>query len=270
MAITVEFVNVTPTMAAKWKETTCDVNRKLSKVFAKKYAQDMAEGKWRENGVPIIFGKNGKLLDGQHRLEALCISGKTIRFMVVRGVDEKARHTLDNGKRRNSYDQLLVAGLKASRDAAQALSLLIKLKKDPINEQAVEPGELIAAYVNLGEEMEAACTRTRALLKAGGQKSCNAFEIATYFLFWKTQNAEKVSSFFDKLYSGVGIPKNTSFNKIRSEIAGSKDHIQRVGDHYQKLGVITRAFRDPGVSKYNSPNKSDIQELNEMISLVNA
>lgn len=58
------------------------------------------------NGDTIRFTSDGKLADGQHRLQAVILSGKTYRFLVVRGVTEEAFPTIDGGRKRQVSDWL--------------------------------------------------------------------------------------------------------------------------------------------------------------------
>lgn len=57
----------------------------------------MREGKWRINGEPICFDKEGNLINGQHRLEAVVSAQVPIVSLVVRGVDAEAFVTYDAG-----------------------------------------------------------------------------------------------------------------------------------------------------------------------------
>jgi hypothetical protein len=58
---------------------------KAKKVF--QYMDEMVDGKWRLNGKTITFDRNGRLLNGQHRLTAVLQSGVPLTTLVVRGLD---------------------------------------------------------------------------------------------------------------------------------------------------------------------------------------
>lgn len=51
------------------------------------YMNEMVDGKWRLNGKTICFDRNGRLLNGQHRLSAVVQSGVSMTTVVVRGLD---------------------------------------------------------------------------------------------------------------------------------------------------------------------------------------
>lgn len=92
-----EIVNVTPQLAAEFLEKNAN-NRSLSNAVVEHYAMQMRSGKWIANGETIKFGSNGELVDGQHRLQAIIQSGVTVTMVVVTGVPEGSKETIDVGK----------------------------------------------------------------------------------------------------------------------------------------------------------------------------
>ena len=127
-------------------------NRPLTMGNVLTLKQEILRGRWRFNGEPIIIGKNGSILNGQHQLIALiladmdyeenpdnypALSGPpTIDKLVVVGVDEDdvVINTMDTCKPRSLGDVIyrspyfssLPSGerVKASRDCAHAIKLL--------------------------------------------------------------------------------------------------------------------------------------------------
>lgn len=79
-------------------------NRKLSEKKVQDYAKQMTDGEWVLNGEPIIFGKSGNLIDGQHRLRAVIYSNATVQMLVVRGVNDEYFDSIDSGKSRTLFD----------------------------------------------------------------------------------------------------------------------------------------------------------------------
>jgi hypothetical protein len=98
---------VTPEMAQQWLDNG-GKNRKLSKLHVNRLAQEIVKGRWVFNGQTISFSAEGKLLDGQHRLNAVIQSGVTIPMSISFGVaDERAFETYDVvQKSRGAYDIL--------------------------------------------------------------------------------------------------------------------------------------------------------------------
>lgn len=75
------------------------------------YADEMRRGEWIENGDSIVFTKNARLIDGQHRLQAIIKSGVTIFTQVVYGCEERAQVTKDVGRTKKAKGVMVVEGL---------------------------------------------------------------------------------------------------------------------------------------------------------------
>lgn len=94
-------------------------NRKVKSRTVDVYAKDMTEGRWKENGVPIVIGYevdelgnkcNYVLKDGQHRLLAISKSGFTAEnTIVVYQANEKAT-AYDIGSPRSIKDIAAFSG----------------------------------------------------------------------------------------------------------------------------------------------------------------
>lgn len=87
-------------------------NRRISRPHVEELARDMMQDRWMFNAQPICFAHTGRLLNGQHRLQAVVLAGRTIEVPVVRGLDEVAYATYDNNAKRRADlgDQLYSFG----------------------------------------------------------------------------------------------------------------------------------------------------------------
>jgi len=109
-----------PDEAAKILEG-CTKNRDVSQRIVDRYSKAMDEGKWALNGESVVIGKDGRLVDGQHRLWAVIQSGRTVDFLVVRGVDPDAFETCDQGMNRTPTHALQAAGVPGAAPVAAIL-----------------------------------------------------------------------------------------------------------------------------------------------------
>lgn len=103
MAFSIE--EVTPEIAAKWLQRN-EGNRKLREPRAAAFAKAITDGKYRLTHQGIAFSSKGRLLDGQHRLRAICLAGRPIPIVVARNVPESAFEVLDAGLTRKMYERL--------------------------------------------------------------------------------------------------------------------------------------------------------------------
>jgi hypothetical protein len=108
--VTAATMTMTPEVARRWLDVPGTKNRHVRPTILRKYVLAMAGRRWVLNGEPIILDKQGRVLDGQHRLLACIESTATFPTVVVRGVDAAAFATLDTGRSRQAQDVLSIEG----------------------------------------------------------------------------------------------------------------------------------------------------------------
>lgn len=95
-------LTVTPAHAEKWLEMNTD-NRRIRPSHVRHLAKQMELGRWMLSPEPIVFSPQ-RLLDGQHRLSAVLMSGCTIEASVALVQNEDVFRVLDQGVNRNNTD----------------------------------------------------------------------------------------------------------------------------------------------------------------------
>lgn len=120
----VEKTFVTPEMALEWlARNTC--NRRLIKGHVESLAAALTRGEWTLNGQTIKFARDGRLLDGQHRLHACAESGVGFFTYVAYGLDSDAFDTIDvNVRTRKASDILSLHGKENTTQLAACTKLL--------------------------------------------------------------------------------------------------------------------------------------------------
>jgi hypothetical protein len=86
-------------------------------------------GDWYVNGATIVFGDDGRLCDGQHRLAACVKSGKTITCLCIWGVDTMAFTTMDTGRIRTGPDALRSNKIPYVSAVSAAVAILWKIER---------------------------------------------------------------------------------------------------------------------------------------------
>lgn len=107
--VTAEVETITGELALEYLKSNT-LNRKLSQRVAEILAGKIERGEWILNGDAISFDYNGKLINGQHRLTAVVLSGMSIKSFVVCGLEPEAFKTYDSPKRRMLSDAIDIAG----------------------------------------------------------------------------------------------------------------------------------------------------------------
>jgi hypothetical protein len=112
MSEKIEKVLVDPATAAAWLKKVPEHQRNVRAAVAALYAKDMSEGTWlcSQAHSPLAFNERGEMIQGQHRLRGVALSGTSQWFYVVRGVTDAVTATLDNGIKRSGGDVLTLAG----------------------------------------------------------------------------------------------------------------------------------------------------------------
>ena len=95
-------LKVTPAHAEKWLEMNTG-NRRIRPSHVRHLAKQMEMGRWMLSPEPIVFSPQ-RLLDGQHRLSAVLMSGCTIEASVALVQNEDVFRVLDQGVNRNNSD----------------------------------------------------------------------------------------------------------------------------------------------------------------------
>lgn len=100
-------------------------NRTLNREIVDRYARDMRNGFWRLTHQGLLIGKDGGLIDGQHRLHAIAKSGVGQWMLVTR--DESLESALDlpiddGNKRRASF----INGISSSLAALAAFAIKVE------------------------------------------------------------------------------------------------------------------------------------------------
>lgn len=126
MAMQHKTVEITPDMAERLLERNVR-NRPLKSQSLAFLCRELREGRWRQNGDTIRIDADGNLIDGQHRLEAVRLTGISITTLLVTDLEPDVFDTIDSGARRSAGDTLAVAGEKNGRNLAAALVLVDEL-----------------------------------------------------------------------------------------------------------------------------------------------
>jgi len=104
---TMQVVNVTPETARKWLGRNAG-NRPLKTSHVGRLAAAIKGGKWKLTGDPIRFSDTGKLIDGQHRLQAIVDAELPVQCVVMRGLNDDIFDVIDSGSTRSKADAVFI------------------------------------------------------------------------------------------------------------------------------------------------------------------
>jgi hypothetical protein len=207
---TTEVVMVTPQIAEKWLESNKD-NRPISQARVTEYAKVMGAGLRRLNNQGVGFDRDGRLVDGQHRLWAVIESGATVPMLVVRGMEPDAHRTIDRGRGRSVAEVLRRDGAvpEPTRVAAWAnVERLLLTRRTPAN--SVESTEDYYRRNRAGVDWLLSAMPSSGKLKLSA--ACGAM------VFAYPTDPDGVQRFVESYFSGAGLGRGSPVLHLREMV----------------------------------------------------
>lgn len=153
-----EEVTITPEMAKAFLSNN-PRNRTIKNKRLQKYCNDIKKGSWGISPQPICIGKDGRLLDGQHRLTAVVITNIPLKTVVAYDVPEDA--VIDKGMERRLGESLYMRGQISKKMSSNQMIAIVNDYLDRWKNGLVSDDEKMA-FIQEYEEL-----------------ICRAFEIST-------------------------------------------------------------------------------------------
>jgi len=218
--ITHEIIHITPALARELLGYN-DSNRDLREAVSNTYARDLAGGRWDFNGETIKIAKDGTLIDGQHRLEAIVRADTAAWCLVVTGLDRTAQKTIDTGARRTFADEL------AWRNEKHATTLAAVLRRIVLWEAGHrgKPGRFRPSE----PEMDAALAThpdARASAEFGDTKGSSPLAPSqTAFAHWLLSQTDPMAAawFMERLCDGAGLSPGHPILALRERIRRERE-----------------------------------------------
>ena len=226
--ISTKVMSISPEIAA---EFLCmnKQNRHLSESVVVQYSLAMARGEWEVNGEPIIFFDNGLLANGQHRLNAVIKSNKTIDMLVVNGVKDSTFATIDGGKKRGAGDILSIAGEKNHIVLASGARAYIMYMSKGIKYSNEITSTMVKKYVDNHPDLKYWAGEYDSRKSA---KLFPSFIVGILAFASEKYGIPQVYSFFENITTGANIgegdPALTLRNKFTDmRVKGLQPHVSR-------------------------------------------
>lgn len=263
--IKTETVRVTPKMAEDWLNKHNSENRPVSDAVVKKYSEDMKAHRWQLNGEPIIFGTDGRLLNGQHRLFACMEADCAFDTIVIRGITNDAFRTLDSGKNRSSGDALFLMGhtLYSKRLAASAKACWLYENTNVYGEHNVNRQNVLD-YVSKNKELIEFVSMTSSVKSAVSGFSTPISAVSYLASYNRDGDARE---FVKGLIHGAGLedgdPRLTLRNVFIREAAHHQRNSLRFWDRLSLTVMAWNGFSEGRkLTKIVSPRRAEFPRIN--------
>lgn len=208
-------MTITPEWAQKTLNEKNAGNRTMNRIHVESLAKEMRRGKWKVNGDTICL--NGtRLIDGQHRLAAVVLSGVCIQTFVIEGLASDVFDTKDVGKRRSAGDTL---GVRGEPNACRLAACLILIDKyvtgrsdKSVTYSNTEIEELLEKYPEARNSLHTN--------KAGRGIITPSVLDACHYLFSR-KDPVLAEEFVEKLTRGTGLEEGTPWYILRERLVAN-------------------------------------------------
>ncbi len=226
-------VVITPALA-EFLLTKNSHNRPLNKGNASKIALAMTNNEWQYDGTPISFDKYGKLLNGQHRLTGVVLSGKSIIFKITSGFSPSIFTTMDVGKVRTGSDVLAIAGIDNYKLMAQTANFVYQFQRGSVSvnasktsRNALRPNITLSHsqlldFVGVNPSLkESVKFQMKQKKTQGGSLLPNYVVSGLHFLF-SEKNNQQADEFLTSVLTGENLTSTQSMFHLRNRLVNSK------------------------------------------------
>jgi hypothetical protein len=238
---------VTPEMALEYltrnkaeKEREGDYRqRPVSKRLVRKFAESIRREEWVFSHQGIALDREGRLFDGQHRLEAVLEAMAPIPLAVWRGIDPANFTVVDIGKTRTVGDMLHISGEGYSA-LLGAMLRVIYLWESGIDQERwpetiVSPAQIMEMLERHPEIRESAPMANSAR-KLGMTPTAAA---VGHYLIRKAWPEAPVEEFYRKLAIGAGLEPGSPTLALRNYLLGQKSRRTALrAEHRSTKGVF--------------------------------
>ncbi len=237
---------VTPEQAQAWLSENPN-NRNINIKHVERLARDMLEGVFAYNGDTIKFDGDGKLMDGQHRLSAVVASGTSQPMLIVRGVSEDARKTIDRGEKRTVAHWLKMKGFSNCTTLGHAAHLLHVFESGLLQQinatgkfHPVDADAVLANHPKLYDSVLFAVTLKQSV--SGTYNSTGAIGFLHYLFSYV--DARKADEFFEGLDTGLNLSKGSPIAALKNKLTKVNSNTQQKMPPTVKMAYVLKAWSD--------------------------
>lgn len=196
---------ITPGVARRLLELNIG-NRTISPKTIEAYQREMEKGVFHYTGDVIRLDKDGKLMDGQHRLIASVTANTPFECIIVNNLPRAVMSVIDTGRKRSPSDQLRVRGITNASNVVSAVNMIFSFAADRQNFRATnaEVDEFITAHPQIIESV-AKVQHTQARDSAGQPSTLAAIHFIATELLDESQKADEFVHVFatgERFYQG--------------------------------------------------------------------
>ena len=242
--IKTEIVTITPTIARELLEQNTR-NRKVSRANYGKVLEAMSAGEWELNGEAIKVARDGRILDGQHRLLVSAENDLTFTTLIVYGLESDTQDTMDTGKSRTIADVLAINGYQSAAVLAAVVTGILRWERWGLRTatyQGASSYQITAkqALARLDEEPSLVELIPTALkLRKSGLNSKVAGIL--YYVF-SSIDQDDADDFFSKLETGESLERGNPILVLRETLLRLRTSVKGQVDSGYTAALTIKAW----------------------------
>lgn len=210
-------------------------NRKIRKRQVKQLAEIMKKGEWfPKTGETLKITDTRKMIDGQHRMEAIILSDTQFPFLIAWDLPEVAIKYIDQGIKRTGGDILHMEGVRNSYNLSGIIRTYLLMKTgrpyatrgsgwtsgvqnaDILDEYQRRPDWWQGAFKNVNYWYR---TFERIFPPAG---------LGGFYAWFCNKNRDDAFTFMDMLFTGTELKKNHPIWHLRQTILANSRSRQKL------------------------------------------
>ncbi len=247
---------VTPKMAEAWVKNRA-TNRPISVSSVETYCRLINAGLFRLTHQGIAFRESdGRLVDAQHRLLAVQITGKSV-WMYATIIDDEAAEAIDGGRVRNPGDRLSISHGVAQGGRVKAVTQVLHYLMTS-QSAALQPSEVMA-IMEYARDVFAWATPYFTSHKGTGSLSGAPVLGACMFAYYN--DPEAVDAFYNELHEGANLRAGSPILVLRETILRSPKNTSNAARVERSRLTLT------AISKYMSKETVRLLRPPELLTL---
>jgi hypothetical protein len=236
-------------MAVRLMERNED-NRGLKGSVIDKINRDLINSRYYLNGETISISRNMKLLNGQHRLTSVIVTGIPIRTWVVFGVPDECKTTFDQGTAKSAADYLKMMRVASSKDVSILVKLIllyapgVEVTNKDLASRRISRQDILTEYENFQTPIQYAMS-TFGLRKTTKVMKAVASISAAHVLISREVPQTTVDTFFDMITgTGGNIEHENPVLWLRAKLSAvaSDPRIKLEATSEYKLNIIVKTW----------------------------
>jgi hypothetical protein len=217
-------------------------NRSIKLPNLNKIITDLNNGNYTYNGSSIVISTAGSVLDGQHRLAGVVLTGVAIQSVITTGVVPEAQGDMDSGKVRTLAENL---ELRGETNGNQLSAVLVGIQAWDRGERGNEtPTGLTTNNTSLtflGQHPELRDLTNEAYPLAARIPGLTGKQVAQLIWAFDKLSVDDRKDFFEKLDSGTNLEEGNPVLVLRNFLQKESQSASKVSS-YHRTALVCKAW----------------------------